>query len=291
MSKMQSFFKFIGLSIETSEKATSLTDVDTNNRKSTIRRTSVELKVGMIPDRKMLYRHYQDSFCKKQYDPKKKDLIFDLDNTLICAFVSPPPKKHLTIKVKKIDSSQKYYVVLRPGLYRALKKLARSYNIFVFTAGASLYARYIIHGTGLHEYLCKIYDRDSCIRTKEGKIIKNIWEFEFRKDKTIFVDDSYLHVNNHPENGLLIKPFHGETFDRELLKVADFLDTISELEDVRTLSNHYDDYIYQTKLTYEREMSLLLEEDAMIEQNCSDTVELENSLTNKYQDCREIQSL
>ena len=50
------------------------------------------------------------------------------------------------------------------------------------------YARKIIGSIGIGEYIYKIYDRDSCMRGKDGRLIKNVWNFDFEKEKTVFVD-------------------------------------------------------------------------------------------------------
>lgn len=38
-----------------------------------------------------------------------------------------------------------------------------------------------------------------------------------------------MQISNYPENGIAIKRFCGEKMDRELLKLADFLEKISQV--------------------------------------------------------------
>ena len=85
---------------------------------------------------------------------------------------------------------------------------------------------------------------------------------------------------NYPENGIAIKPFYGESMDRELLRLADFLKTISyvwdnlaltcfikiilKLPDVRPVAERMEEYGIQSKKEFEFECDLMKREDELV---------------------------
>jgi len=259
MKGFQTLFELFGINKEPEYREPGSLALDT----PTIPRSNSGLDQSVIKILKLKMARFkpQETLCLKEYHPNKKNLIFDLDNTLIYSSQAPVLKQSHKITIQKKDRRVSYHVIQRPGLHRALNSLSRLYNIYIYTTSDYSYAKKIIEVTGISKFICNLYDRSQCQRLKNGNLIKTLWSLGFEKEKTIFVDDCEGQISFYPENGIAIKRFCGESMDRELLKLADFLEKISQYDDIRSVSSRMEEYKAQSMKEFELECALMREED------------------------------
>lgn len=164
----------------------------------------------------------------------KKTLVLDLDETLVhstldgsidCSdFVFPVSIGNIThmVGVRK-----------RPHLHTFLKRMARSFDIVVFTASQQIYAEQlldIVDPKG--EYIRHRVYRDSCV-VWEGNYLKDLTVLGRDLAHTIIVDNSPQAFGFQLENGIPIESWYDDDNDVELLRLIPFLEQLSMVDDVR----------------------------------------------------------
>ncbi|CCW62679.1 unnamed protein product [Phytomonas sp. EM1] len=146
---------------------------------------------------------------------KRKNLILDLDNTLICAFIRRPPsfnlfdKRWLYHEIRSKDELSQYYILLRPGLREFLSLCSMHYNLLIFTAAEQDYAEPILN------LLCpqirseRRFYRGSCVKINDIYIkdLRKLENFRFNERLTILFDD-HAPDNTVPQaNGMFCSRF------------------------------------------------------------------------------------
>jgi len=177
-------------------------------------------------------------------DPNRarKTLVLDLDDTLVHCFLDPPPwHRHLNavkfVKKTVLLNRQRFgtlYIGLRPHLATFLAEAGQLFHLVVYTAGEKDYANAILAAVRDHAQadLHECYYRDSC-KKLDGVYVKDLRLL--RRDLTgvAILDDNPSSYAMQPENGILIRHWSGNPFDRELLDVLPLLHDIHRAEDVR----------------------------------------------------------
>lgn len=173
-------------------------------------------------------------------DPSKRvmcTLVLDMDGTLLKDYdeMRPIDEGFEFFEVKFTwpnGKERRKYVYKRPGLNIFLKKMAKLFEIVVFTASNKERADC---------YLDQI-DKDQCIGFRiyrescspiEGKFIKDLSRLGRDLRRVIIVDDNPNSYELHETNAIRIKPFKGLKSDSKLKKLIPFLKRLSQVEDVR----------------------------------------------------------
>ncbi|GLJ15181.1 hypothetical protein SUGI_0248190 [Cryptomeria japonica] len=143
----------------------------------------------------------------------ERTTVLDLDNTLINAMLSRPPKYDFTISVQHNDEKTlTYYVKRRFGmnlLFFYLKIYI--YEMIIFTSARKKYT----DGGADH---CLYSDSCSLVL---GRCVKDLRKLG-RDMKKVFMTDDCPHCYQlQQENGVLLKPFLVSPHDRELMRVVD----------------------------------------------------------------------
>lgn len=165
----------------------------------------------------------------------KKNIILDLDNTLLSAITikeyndNKDKSKDKIKKLKKIflydDKKNKtgFVIFFRPYLNEFLNYLFENFNVAVWSAGNKTYVNYIVD---------KIIYKDNEKRTNKRKLkfvlndetcdkslklyksikdLRYVWDVlkkkNFNKSNTMIIDDLKEVYEAQPENTLKIKPF------------------------------------------------------------------------------------
>ncbi|CCW70512.1 unnamed protein product [Phytomonas sp. Hart1] len=128
---------------------------------------------------------------------KRKNLILDLDNTLICAFIRKPNSFNLTDKrwiyheIRTENELSQYYILLRPGLKEFLTECAVHYNLLIFTAADREYAEPILNLLCPQIHPERRFYRGSCVKIDDTYIkdLRKLENFRFNERSTFLFDD------------------------------------------------------------------------------------------------------
>lgn len=174
---------------------------------------------------------------------EKKNIILDLDNTLISAeALEDFPFSKSGIKEKcmnfEIWNMDDYYIVFeRPHLQKFLDFLFENYNVSVWTAATKDYALFIIDKMILTKpnrkldwiffsYHCSI-SRKKYNTTKHLNLLWNEFQLNFKKNNTLLIDDLKEIYKAQTSNVINIKEFNflddSSEKDTELLKIQKYL--------------------------------------------------------------------
>lgn len=124
---------------------------------------------------------------------------------------------------------------IRPYCYEFLEKLAKLYEIFVFTASSPNYANAIVNFIDPQKILINgILTRENCLQTKNGFFIKDLRVINNRNLKNMIIVDNLSHSFGFQiENGVPILEFHNDRKDKELKFLQNYLIEAWECEDMR----------------------------------------------------------
>lgn len=164
-------------------------------------------------------------------------LILDLDETLI----------HATETKLGIESDfqyAEYYVYKRPNLIEFLTEMNRYFKLAVWSSADDTYVNDVVESIKPTEIEFEFvwarsrctprhdYELDKYVREKRLKKIK---KQGFRLEKSLIVDDSPEKTRDNFGNAIYILPFEGDQNDNELNLLSEFLKTIKDSENVRTI--------------------------------------------------------
>ena len=183
----------------------------------------------------------------------KKTLILDMDETLIHADVDFNFKFHNEI-LKFICENEEILIplIIRPHLFEFLDYACEHFEIIVFTASETDYANAILDYIEKDKkYFIKRLYRDSCLYLNPGLYIKDLTILRNRSLKDIIiVDNSVYCFANQLSNGILISSFFNDQEDSMLLNLINYLNSLSESNDVREENKQYfqfENYLSQIK--------------------------------------------
>lgn len=170
----------------------------------------------------------------------KKTLILDLDETLIHADFDGNWSEHdHTVTFLYEGNEVNVPIILRPGLFIFLEKIAEIFEIFIFTASKKEYADAVLNYLDPENKIFKNrFYREHCINFKNRVFIKDLRMFTNRKpENLIILDNSLYSFSNQLSNGILINSFYNDKDDRELFNVFNYLEQyLQNAPDSRTVN-------------------------------------------------------
>ena len=168
---------------------------------------------------------------------RKKTLMLDLDNTLICAFYDQ--NINTAPKAKHQSKTYKFPYVTRPFLRTFLEEMDKHYELWVYTAGETDYAQDMLNSIDpTHKYFRGALTRDNCalLEMFDGAVMgmKNLSVVSNRKRENVVILDDTIHAwPNDLTNLLPIQAFHGDCQDISLRTIMKILIPLSKCPDVR----------------------------------------------------------
>lgn len=118
------------------------------------------------------------------------------------------------------DSRQGWMVVKRPYADQFFREISHYYEVVVFSDDVFPVALDIITKWNLP--VTGVLHREFCSK-KRNHYVKDLSKLGRRLDRLLIVDHDPAAFQLQPENGILIKPFEGDTNDSELADLLDFL--------------------------------------------------------------------
>ena len=185
--------------------------------------------VKYLPDIKA-YAGYIDSKASSQH---KKTLILDLDETLVHSAFKPFYfKSDIVLNINFDNKLHTIHVLKRPYVDEFLEKMAKMFEIVIFTASIPEYANPLLNQLDTKKLISHRLFREHCTPSNNF-FIKDLKKVGRDLKDTILLDNnpvSYL-LNKH--NGIPILTWHSSKTDTELIKLVPFLEYLSKVDDVR----------------------------------------------------------
>lgn len=167
---------------------------------------------------------------------KDKNILLDLDNTLICSLSKEEERNEFKPRMKKFTwkNMDGYYKVFeRPGLQDFLDFLFENFNVSIWTAASKSYALFIIeefilkgHPERKLDYVLFSYHCKASKKCRKSQKHLEMLKEEFKllnydPDKTFIIDDHPEVYGTQPLKCINVKPFEfterRSYEDRELL--------------------------------------------------------------------------
>lgn len=164
--------------------------------------------------------------------PKRKCLALDLDETLVHSsfqfvrgadFVIPVPIDHMVHNV---------YVLKRPGVDEFMRRMGQIYEIVIYTASLGKYANPLLDALDIHKVINARLFRESCVYS-EGHYVKDLSLLNRDISQCIIVDNSPFSYKFHPDYAIDCGSFIDDPSDVEMWMIADFLESLNSVDDVR----------------------------------------------------------
>ena len=164
---------------------------------------------------------------------EKKTLVLDLDETLVhSGFIPFDCPSDVIIKIELDNEIHDIHVLVRPGVKEFLEKMAKKFEIVIFTASLSKYADPLLDIIDKQGFCPFRLFREHCtlINTSFVKDLKRLGRD--LKD-IIIVDNSPISYALNPDNGLPILSWFDDRDDRELYHLTPILEFLADVPDVR----------------------------------------------------------
>ena len=175
----------------------------------------------------------QENFLLPPKTSSKKTLVLDLDETLVHSqFIPYSIKSDLILKIDIENKIHDIHVLFRPGIQNFLKKLAKLYEIVIFTASVSKYADPLLDIIDKNNYCSHRLFREHC--SMMGiTYIKDLKKLGRDLKDVVIVDNSPLSYSFNKENGIPILAWFNDKNDKELYNLLPILEFLSIVDDVR----------------------------------------------------------
>lgn len=171
-------------------------------------------------------------------------LILDLDEALVYTVEVDKPQPRGGLTPDYVVGSCKHQVYRRPFLTEFLTAVWRHYNVAVWSSGGKDYVEQTISliMEGFPQPLF-VWSVPRCTRrfnhdTHEEYYIKDLKKVRkkgYNPGRMLIVDDTPAKSERNYGCAVYIKEFNGEADDRELLYLAQYLESIADYPDFRTL--------------------------------------------------------
>ncbi|MEZ4380766.1 MAG: HAD family hydrolase [Nannocystaceae bacterium] len=163
-----------------------------------------------------------------------KLLVLDLDETLVHAAdlrLGRPPVQHIG----------PYAIYHRPGVDEFLARCFASFEVGVWTASTLEYARPVLDALLDRGRLAFLWGRERCTLRRDPetyeyehlKDLKKLRRRGYRREKVLFVDDTPGKIARSYGNYVRVAPYFGAPEDDELPILADYLEHLRDVDDVR----------------------------------------------------------
>ena len=165
-------------------------------------------------------------------------LILDIDETLLHSVEEPLPYE---CDFRAGD----FYVYLRPHVRLFLASVSERYDLACWSSASRNYLRMVVNElmAGLPIQPLFVWDRSRCtwrfdFNRQEHYYLKNLKKLKgkgFDLDRVLILEDEPIKVNRNYGNAIYVHAFEGLVDDDELLKLAQYLLSISTVENFRQL--------------------------------------------------------
>jgi len=217
---------------------------------------------------------------KSQEFSDKKTLILDLDETLVHSSFTPFEKNDIVLDVDFEGVMYNIYVLVRPDAELFIKRVAKFFEVVIFTASISKYASPLLDILDKEKNIKHRLYRDHCTYIN-GIYIKDLKKCNRSLKDLIIVDNSPIAYTFDSDNGLPIQTWIEDPDDRELMKLLPILEFLSKVKDVRIFTKIFVD---NNKILYKDAMDIIKKEDLIDKRyfNTKNNGNKDNNICNEY---------
>ena len=106
----------------------------------------ISIPIMMNQDKRKKEECSDTPFLKPQEGSNigKKTLVLDLDETLVHSSFKPISLPDIIVSIDSNGNQVNVYIKVRPGVFRFLQKMSELFEIVIFTASASQYAKAVV---------------------------------------------------------------------------------------------------------------------------------------------------
>lgn len=183
------------------------------------------------------YRTENSEYLNAMPDKSDKLLLLDLDETMIHATTVP-------LACTPDFQFDLFHIYKRPGLDQFLIDISRHFTLGVWSSASDEYVQEIVRALTrdtIEWFL--IWGRSRCSIRRDHEL--DTYNFEKRLDKVknkgfkleqiIIVDDSPEKSRSNYGNAVYIEPFDGNQNDNELAYLYNYLMTLKDVSNIRTI--------------------------------------------------------
>ncbi|XP_073048208.1 uncharacterized protein [Primulina eburnea] len=168
-------------------------------------------------------------------ETRRITLVLDLDETLVHSTLDYCEDADFTFPVIFNMKEHTVYVKKRPHLNVFLKRVGELFDIMVFTASQSIYAKQLLDILDPEgKLLSKRAYRESCI-ILEGNYVKDLTVLGVDLAKVAIIDNSPQVFKLQVNNGIPIRSWFDDPTDCALISLLPFLETLVDADDVRPI--------------------------------------------------------
>ncbi|XP_059669242.1 uncharacterized protein LOC132314373 isoform X2 [Cornus florida] len=196
-------------------------------------------------DPRMFFRNFPDlpdvatnwptTLTKETLKTKPITLVLDLDETLVHSTLEHRDDADFTFPVFFNLKEHIVYVKQRPYLQTFLERVAEMFEIVIFTASQSIYAKQlldILDPDG--KFISRRAYRESCVFS-DGSYTKDLTVLGVDLAKVAIIDNSPQVFQLQVNNGIPIKSWFDDPSDSALISLLPFLETLVDADDVRPI--------------------------------------------------------
>ncbi|PIN04824.1 TFIIF-interacting CTD phosphatase, including NLI-interacting factor [Handroanthus impetiginosus] len=183
----------------------------------------------------MAYSLMPTSMPSGKQNMKPITLVLDLDETLVHSTLDHCDDADFTFPVSLDKKEHAVYVKQRPHLQTFLKRVAEMFEIVVFTASQSIYAKQLLDILDPEgKLISRRAYRESCIYA-DGNYIKDLTVLNVDLAKVVIIDNTPQVFRLQVNNGIPIKSWFDDPSDCALISLLPFLETLVDADDVRPI--------------------------------------------------------
>ena len=213
-------------------------------------------------------------------------VIFDLDETLAHCVTDDIFKADKQITVTLTTGEKvKAGVNIRPHAVECLTELAKDFELIVFTASHPYYADRVIDILDPNKTLFshRLF-RNNCVHAVNGVYIKDLRVINRDLSTVVIIDNSILSFAFQLDNGIPIIPFYDDKEDDILPKIKDYIMSLKNTKDFRTINKR----TFSLKSLYDLNLETFLhyydDDESDNETDEDDMDSFDNSLDEHYTD-------